>query len=54
MGYYQTPICKWGKRPITVMGVAEDYGLYVLLVVRLKKSSKKDCFFLEKIAVKND
>ena len=26
MGYYQTPICKWGKRPITVMGVAEDYG----------------------------
>ena len=26
MGYYQTPICKWGKHPVCVMGVAEDYG----------------------------
>ena len=29
MGHLQTPICKWGKRPITVMGVAEHSGLYL-------------------------
>ena len=29
MGNYQTPICKWGKHPITVMGVAEHYGVCI-------------------------
>ena len=33
MGDLQTPICKWGKRPITVMGVAEDYGLSLFIRV---------------------
>ena len=31
MGYYQTPICKWGKHPITVMGVAELWFITVCL-----------------------
>ena len=39
MGNYQTPICKWGKPPITVTGVAEDYGHYLYLWVSIKIDS---------------
>ena len=41
MGNYQTPIYKWGKHPITVMGVAEDYGLFFCLTIGRSKIAPK-------------
>ena len=41
MGYYKTPNCKWDKRPITLTGFAEDYGLKVIVNSVFKTSVVK-------------